>query len=92
MHFTLLSPIKVAKTKKDGPFQGSFEARVQHIHTFQEHGLEIKKPIEDVPQIKYSCESKEYLLIDTGIIKFEPLEIVRRAKQGKDLLSLIFKK
>ena len=53
---------------------------------------EIKKLIEDVPQIKYYCESKEYLLIDTGIIKFEPLAIVRRVKQGKDLISLIFKK
>ncbi|MBK7375601.1 MAG: hypothetical protein KA409_03000 [Ferruginibacter sp.] len=60
MHFTLLSPIKVAKTKKDGPFQGSFEARVQHIHTFQEHGLEIKKPIEtffkSIPKGQYQAE------------------------------------
>lgn len=32
------------------------------------------------------------LLIDTGILAFEPLAIVRRLEKGKELLSVIFKK
>ncbi|HHW49158.1 MAG TPA: DUF2075 domain-containing protein [Clostridiaceae bacterium] len=53
---------------------------------------EVEQLIEKIPQIKYFSESKVDLFIDTGIIKFEPLAIVRRLEQGKEVLSLIFKK
>jgi hypothetical protein len=60
MEFILLSPVKLSKPKKDGSFQGAFEVRIPHIHTFIEHGVEIKKPIEilyqSTPKGQYQAE------------------------------------
>ena len=62
MQYTLLSPIKLAKPKKDGPFQGAFEANFQAVYTLEEHGLEIKKPIDtfykSIPKGQYQAEIK----------------------------------
>lgn len=59
MQYILLSPIKIAKPKKEGPFQGAFEVKRQHVYAFQEHGLEIKKPIDtfykSIPKGQYQA-------------------------------------
>lgn len=53
---------------------------------------EVEQLINDIPQIRSYSVSKEDLMIDTGILAFEPLAIVRRLEKGKELLSVIFKK
>ena len=56
--YTLLSPIKVIKLKS-GPFQAAFEITKQEIYTIQEHGIQIKKPIntffKSTPISKYQA-------------------------------------
>jgi hypothetical protein len=81
MEYTLLSPIKIPKPKKEGPFQGAFEVRIQHMYTFQEHGIEIKKPIEtffkSIPKGQYQAEIPEVLPVTKEIsetyLKFQSI-------------------
>jgi hypothetical protein len=81
MQYTLLSPHKIAKPRKDGPFQGAFEVRIQHIYAFQEHGLEIKKPIETFykskPKGQYQAEIPEVLPVTKEVaetyLKFQSI-------------------
>jgi hypothetical protein len=61
MQYSLISPAKITR-RKDGPFQGSFEAAFQNQYTLVEHGIEIKKPInifyKSTPIGKYQAEIK----------------------------------
>jgi hypothetical protein len=59
MQYNLLSPVKLPKPKKEGPFQGAFEVKLQSVYSFQENGIQIQKPIntfyKSIPQGQYQA-------------------------------------
>ncbi len=62
MNYILLSPVKVpikAVRPKGAPFQAAFEANAQDVYILQEHGLEVKKPIntfyKSIPMGQYQA-------------------------------------
>ncbi|UNC92110.1 hypothetical protein [Candidatus Contubernalis alkaliaceticus] len=93
LHQYSLKPISRGYYFCDITDEQLFFEKIKHIlgNDQKEPDDFIKNMLKETPQIRNYAKAPSGLIVDIGILKFEPIVIVKRIVEGKEVTSMVFR-